>query len=146
VTEDWRNFILCCGDCYSVPTNPNPEFIYGFFEKLYLSIPPRWARVVLVSALAIVSACLRAFESEAPKTKRAEQKKRKELWVVADRISLYGRTVRQQFPTGDVVVSEHDLAVQLRKRPESVATALNLLLHEQRVQRAPLRGYWRLNS
>jgi DNA-binding GntR family transcriptional regulator len=53
--------------------------------------------------------------------------------------------VHQQFPTGDVVVSERDLADQLRKRPEAVATALNLLFNEQKVQRAPLRGFWKLN-
>jgi hypothetical protein len=38
------------------------------------------------------------------------------------------------------------LAEQLRKRPEVVVTALNLLLNEQKVQRAPLNGYWRLND
>jgi hypothetical protein len=44
-----------------------------------------------------------------------------------------------------VVVSERDLAEQFRKRPDAVATALNLLLGEQKVQRAPLNGYWKLN-
>jgi DNA-binding GntR family transcriptional regulator len=53
--------------------------------------------------------------------------------------------IRQRYPTGEVVVSEADLAEQLRKRPDAVATALNLLLSEQKVQRAPLRGYWKLN-
>jgi hypothetical protein len=51
----------------------------------------------------------------------------------------------QRYPTGDVVVSEGDLAEQLRKRTETVATALNLLLGEQKVQRAPLNEYWKLN-
>jgi hypothetical protein len=37
------------------------------------------------------------------------------------------------------------LAEQLRKRSDSVAAALNLLLGEQKVQRAPLSGYWKLN-
>jgi len=37
------------------------------------------------------------------------------------------------------------LAEQLRKRPDAVVTALNLLLDEQKVQPAPLNGYWRLN-
>ncbi len=63
----------------------------------------------------------------------------------SDRISTYGRKVHQQYPTGDVVVSERDLAEQLRKRPDTVATALNLLLGEQKVQKAPLSGYWKLN-
>jgi hypothetical protein len=69
-----------------------------------------------------------------------------ELRLLADRILIYGKTVYQHFPTGDVVVSERDLAEQLRKRPEAVVTALNLLLNEQKVQRAPLNGYWKLNS
>jgi hypothetical protein len=37
------------------------------------------------------------------------------------------------------------LAEEFRKRPDVVITALNLLLSEQKVQRAPLRGYWKLN-
>ena len=45
-----------------------------------------------------------------------------------------------------MVVNERDLATQLRRRPESVITALNLLLTEQKVQRAPLDGYWKLNN
>jgi DNA-binding GntR family transcriptional regulator len=65
--------------------------------------------------------------------------------TLADTIARYGRKVHQRYPTGDVVVSEHDLAEQLRKHPDVVATALNLLLGEQRVQKAPLSGYWKLN-
>ncbi len=33
---------------------------------------------------------------------------------------------------GDVIVSERDLPEQLRKRPDAVVTALNLLLNEQK--------------
>ena len=51
----------------------------------------------------------------------------------------------RRYPTGDVIISERDLAEQFRKRPDVVTTALNLLLSEQKVQRAPLRGYWKLN-
>jgi DNA-binding GntR family transcriptional regulator len=72
-------------------------------------------------------------------------KRQKELRSLAQRISTYAQTVRQQFPTGDVVVSERDLAEQLRKRPEKVVSALNLLLNQQKVQRAPLIGYWIFN-
>lgn len=35
------------------------------------------------------------------------------------------------------MVSQSDLAQQLRKRPEAVVTALNLLLHEQKIQTRP---------
>jgi hypothetical protein len=43
------------------------------------------------------------------------------------------------------VVGEKDLAEQLRKRPDIIGTALTLLLSEQKVQKAPLSGYWKLN-
>ena len=36
--------------------------------------------------------------------------------------------LHQRYPTGDVIVSERDLAEELRKRPDAVITALNLLL------------------
>ena len=117
-----------------------------FFKTFLSSISPRWALVAVVSALGIAAVTSKAFESEETKTKRAEQRKRKDLRILANRITKYGQAVHQQFPTGDVVVSEHDLAGQLRKQPEVVVTALNLLLNEQKVQRAPLSGYWKLNS
>ena len=43
------------------------------------------------------------------------------------------------------MVGENDLAAQLRKRPDIVSIELNLLLGEQKVQKAPLNGYWKLN-
>lgn len=116
------------------------------FKTILLSISPQWWLALIASAVGITTASIRAFESEGTKIKRAELKKQRELRRLAERISVYGRTVHQRFPTGDVVVSEQDLAEQLRKRPEAVVTALNLLLNEQKVQRAPLNGYWKLNS
>jgi hypothetical protein len=106
---------------------------------------PHWSLIFLASALGIAAAGFRAFESEGSKKKRTELKRKKELQSLAQKISVYGQTIHQKFPTGDVVVSEHDLAEQLRKRPEEVATALNLLLNQRQVQRAPLGGYWKLN-
>ncbi len=101
---------------------------------------------VLASALSVVAVSIRRFESEESKAQRLELKRQKQLRALANRISKYGRTVHERFPTGDVVVSERDLAEQLRKRPEAVVTALALLLNEQKVQRAPLGGYWKLNT
>lgn len=115
-------------------------------KSILSSISPRWWFVVLASAIGIAAASLKAFESEGTKAKRLELKRQKELRAVTERISAYAHTVHQQFPTGDVVVSERDLAEQLRKRPDVVVTALNLLLNEQKVQRAPLSGYWKLNA
>ena len=89
--------------------------------------------------------CMRALETNEARAKSAERKRRNELRSLAERISSYGHTVHQRYLTGDVVVSERDLAEQVRKPHNAVATALNLLLSEQKVQRAPLRGYWKLN-
>jgi hypothetical protein len=115
------------------------------FSDILSSVPLLWWVALIISALGIVAICLRAFESDGSRTKRAERNKKKELRLLAQRISSYGQTVHQRYPTGDVIVSERDLADQLRKHPEAVTTALNLLLIEQKVQRAPLRGYWKLN-
>jgi hypothetical protein len=73
-------------------------------------------------------------------------KRQKEVRALTERISAYARTTHQRFPSGDVVVSEGDLAEQLRKRTDMVVTALNVLLNEHKVQRAPLSGYWKLNA
>ena len=85
------------------------------------------------------------METDETRVRRAQRKQKKELRALADKISTYGRKVHQRYPTGDVVVSERDLAEQLRKRPDAVATALNILLGERKVQKAPLSGYWKLN-
>ena len=85
------------------------------------------------------------METDEARVRRAQRKQKKELRALADKISTYGRNVHQRYPTGDVVVSERDLAEELRKRPDAVATALTLLLGERKVQKAPLSGYWKLN-
>jgi hypothetical protein len=38
------------------------------------------------------------------------------------------------------------LAAQLRKQPDYIVSALNDLLKDQKVERTPLTGYWRLNA
>jgi hypothetical protein len=106
----------------------------------------RLSLLLIVFALGLIATSLRAFESEQMRAKRLERKKQKELRVLADRIASYAQSVHQRYPTGDVVVSERDLAEQLRRRQDIVVTALNLLLDEQKVQRAPLNGYWKLNG
>jgi hypothetical protein len=109
------------------------------------SVPLHWWVALIISVLGIAAIFIRAFETEEARARRAERNKKKELRSLAERISLYGHTVHQRYPTGDVIVSERDLAEQLRKRPDAVTTALNLLLSEQKVQRATLSGYWKLN-
>jgi hypothetical protein len=117
----------------------------NFLTSVFSSMPLLWWVALIVSALGIAAICLRVLETDGMRAKRAERNKKKEMRSLAERISSYGHTVHQRYPTGDVIVSERDLAEQLRKRPDAVATALNLLLSEQKVQRAPLSGYWKLN-
>jgi hypothetical protein len=116
------------------------------FMEIVSYIPQYWWIVSSIGALTIVAVCVRAFETDRSRAKRAERKKKRELRSLADKISGYGQSVHQRYPTGDVVVSEHDLAEQLRKRPDTVVTALHILLGERKVQKAPLNGYWKLNA
>jgi hypothetical protein len=100
---------------------------------------------VVAGFVGIAATCRWCLETDGVRDQGAQRRNKKELRALADKISTYGRNVHQRYPTGDVVVSERDLAEQLRKRPDSVATALDLLLGEQKVQKAPLSGYWKLN-
>ena len=101
--------------------------------------------MIACAAAGIVVTCRSYLETDEARNKRAELNRKKELRRVADRISIYGRKVHERYPSGDVVVSVHDLAQQLRKHLDNVATALHILLGEQRVQEAALSGYWKLN-
>jgi hypothetical protein len=123
-----------------------PKFpVMRSLMDIFSPISLRWWVTLIISVLGITAICLRLLERDAVRAKRAERNKKKELLSLAGKISSYGRTVHQRYPTGDVIVSERDLAEQLRKRPDAIVTALNVLLNEQKVQRAPLSGYWKLN-
>ena len=101
---------------------------------------------VIAGAVGVAATCRWCLETDEARAQRAQRNRKKEVRAIADKISSYGYKVHQRYPTGDVVVSERDLADQLRKRPDSVATALNILLGERKVQKAPLNGYWKLQS
>jgi len=101
--------------------------------------------VIACAAFGMVVTCRAYFETDEVRNKRAELSRKKELCRLADRIVIYDRRVHERYPSGDVVVSLRDLAQQLRKHPDTVATALKILLVEQRVQQAALNGYWKLN-
>ena len=110
------------------------------------SIPLHWWILAGGCVVLITAVCTRVFESEVSRAKRAQKRTQREVRALADTITTYGRSVHQRFPTGAVVVSEKDLAEQLRKHPASVVTALNLLLDERKVQTTQLSGYWKLNA
>jgi len=74
-----------------------------------------------------------------------EQRQKKELEQLAEKIAHYARETHKKFPTGDVVVSEEDLAGALHRSPVKVANALHFLQNQQKVEHAPLAGYWKLN-
>ena len=105
-----------------------------------------WVVLAVSSAVGIAAVSLRLSESEAARQKRMQEAKKKELRTIANRISQYARSVRKSFPDGTIVVSEDDLASQLRKHPDYIVSALNTLRNEQKVERMPLTGYWRLNA
>lgn len=105
-----------------------------------------WVVLAVSSAVGIAAVSVRLSESEATRQKRTHEAKKKELQAIANRISQYAKSVSRRFPDGTVVVSEDDLAAQLRKRPDHIVSALNALLNEQKVERMPLTGFWRLNT
>jgi hypothetical protein len=71
--------------------------------------------------------------------------KEKDTQTLAEKISKYGREMQERYPSGSIVVSEDDLAGALHRAPERIASALGLLHSQQKVERAPLAGYWKLN-
>jgi hypothetical protein len=105
-----------------------------------------WLVAVASSAVGFAAVALRLSESEAAREKRIQEAKKKELRAIANRILQYAKSIRKRFPDGAVVVSEEDLAAQLRKRPDYIVIALNALLNERNVERTSLTGYWRLNA
>jgi len=117
-----------------------------FLTDTFLPIPFHWWIVLISCAVGLAPICTRALQTGESRARRSKRKEKKELRSLAEKISVYANTVHQRYPTGDVVVSERDLAEQLRKRPDAVVTALKLLLNEQKVQKAPLNGYWKLNA
>ncbi len=92
----------------------------NFLAGVLSSISLLWWVALIISALGLGATCVRALETKEARTKRAERKNKQELRSLAVKISIYGQSVHQRYPTGDVVVSERDLAEQLRKRPDTV--------------------------
>ena len=104
-----------------------------------------WRISITTLALTAAGSLKYCFENDNARTQRLQRKEKKRLRELADRIWNYGRKIHRLYPSGDVIVSQHDLAGQLRQSPQAVITALNLLLKEQKVQKAPLKEYWKLN-
>jgi galactitol-specific phosphotransferase system IIB component len=104
-----------------------------------------WWVVLIPAAVGIAATCRACLETEEARAQRAQRNREKRLRALAAKISNYARKVHQRYPTGDVIVSQTDLAERLGKAPDAVITALNLLLREQKVQTTLMAGYWKLN-
>lgn len=102
-----------------------------------------WRGAVLVTCAIGAVATWRWSYGQDPQ--RAARAKEQDLRALAERISKYARDMRARYPTGSIVVSEEDLAGVLHRAPERTARALGLLHSQQKVERAPLAGYWKLN-
>jgi hypothetical protein len=118
----------------------------NLLAQISMWIALHWRTCTLIACVVAIAATYKScLETTQASDNRAELNRKKEIRRLADKISTYGRKVHARYPSGDVVVSVHDLAEQLRKRPEIIAAALNLLLGKQKVQRVSLKGYWKLN-
>jgi hypothetical protein len=112
---------------------------------IYSWVSAHWLTCALVGGIMISAlAYSQLSERDTNRLLQDEQRRRKELNNLANRICRYARAVHQRYPDGDVVVSEIDLAKQLRKPPAIVAPALNVLLGQNRAQPVALHGFWKL--
>ncbi len=102
-----------------------------------------WRGAALIACAIGAVAALRWNYDKDPERRARMQEK--DLHSLAEKISKYARNMQEKYPTGSVVVSEDDLAGTLHRTPESIATALGLLHSQQKIERAPLSGYWKLN-
>jgi hypothetical protein len=102
-----------------------------------------WRGAALVACAAGAIATWRWSNDKDPE--RAARMKEKDTQTLAEKISKYACDMQEKYPSGSVVVSEDDLAGALHRAPERFARALGLLHSQQKVERAPLAGYWKLN-
>jgi len=125
----------------------NGTIIYAMMNSL--TRIPSWAtshwRATAILACATIGAIVTLRWSRDDNPGRSEQSREKDIQKLAEKISKYAHKTHAAYPTGDVIVSENDLATQLHRAPEKIATALCLLHSQQKVERAPLSGYWKLN-
>jgi biopolymer transport protein ExbB/TolQ len=118
----------------------------NFFTAVASWLAIHWRILVIATFLAALASFRRVFETEEARARRLERNREKQIRALADKIANYGHNVHERYPTGDVVVGQHDLAEQFRKTPDAIMKALNLLLAEHKIQPASMAGYWKLNA
>src|SRR6266487_3518823 len=124
---------------YSVPSRPQSA-LFQMMNSLtrgfsWVALHWRTSAVIACAAVGIAVTTRRCLETDEARAQRVERNGKKELRRLADKISIYGRSVRHRFPARDEVVMARDLGEQLRKHPGIVATTLILLLGEQIAQK-----------
>jgi hypothetical protein len=123
------------------------EFTISTMQNSLTRIPSwvaaHWRGAALVACAIGAVATWRWSYGQDPQ--RVACAKEQDLKALAEKISRYASEMQAKYPSGSVVVSEEDLAGALHRAPEKVITALRLLHSEQKVEPAPLIGYWKLN-
>jgi hypothetical protein len=102
-----------------------------------------WRGAALIACAIGAIAALRWNYDKDPERKARMQEK--DLHALAEKISKYARELQTRFPTGTVVVSVNDLATELHRGQERISTALGVLQSQEKAERVPLSGYWKLN-
>lgn len=140
----WRNFQSRALRLLATFAQVRFAMIHNFARLFWVAEP--WWIVLIACALGVTAAFIWRLRTGIPRVADLQLKQEKKRRALADRISTYGRKVRRRYPTGDVVVSVVDLALKVRRRPEAVASALDLLPGEEKVRKTTLGGYWKLNA
>jgi hypothetical protein len=102
------------------------------------------ASAIIGGIVGFVTSCRWSLDRKENRGQFIHSRQEKELQSLLKRISKYACEVHKRYPTGEVIVSEADLAMLMRKPPGMISTALNVLLNDKRAQKAPLSGYWKL--
>src|SRR5437667_10179281 len=76
----------------------------------WIALHWRASAVTACAAVGIAVTTRRCLETDEARFQREQRNRKEELRALADRISTYGREVHREYPTGEVVVSERDLA------------------------------------
>src|SRR5437762_14112751 len=135
---------------YSVPSRPQSA-LFQMMNSLtrgfsWVALHWRTSAVIACAAVGIAFTTRRCLETDEARVQRDQRNRKRELRALADQISTYGRKVHQRYPAGDVVVSEHDVAQQVRKHRDIGATALKLPSGDQRAHKPPRSAYRQLNA
>src|SRR5207249_9916005 len=118
MVSDFCNLRAAHWTRYSVPSRPQSA-LFQMMNSLtrgfsWVALHWRTSAVIACAAVGIAVTTRRCLETDEARAQRGERNRKKERRTLADPIARYRRKVHQRYPTGDLVVSERDLAEQLR--------------------------------